>query len=222
MSDGDGILDGADDGRIDDYERTDGRSLGRGVEMLAADDTGVVLELRTTDFESTIMSHVGQEFDRLSIGAYIHGATAETARPEMPLKGVLVDIPAGKSATLSILSTELQTHSGYQVHPMPANVGDEAEGTATVAEVFVIDDNAYQQNAFYPQSAAGLGQSFVFRGQLKHQVIFYPLAYNPATGQMIHYSRIRVRVNFVDDLLARTASPAPRPWQLPTPSPCSL
>ena len=214
-SDGDGILDGDDDGRIARDENTSGRSLGKGVQVLAEDEDGITLELRTAGFSSRIVRHDGLEFDRLSIDDYIHGYTGETGKPEMPLKGILVDVPAGKSARLSIVGTELETRSGYQVYPVPQRAADDSARTARVDEVFAMDEAAYLKSRFYPHTAAELGEVFDFRGQRRRQVIFYPLAFNPATGQIVVYRRIRVRINFFENHLARLDARAPSPWQPP-------
>ena len=212
-SDGDGILDSDDDGRIPRDATGATRSLERAVTVIAEDDTGMTLQLDTSGFATRTITHDGLEFDRLRIDDYIHGTTGAIGKPEMPLKGILVDVPAGKSASLSILSTELQTRDGYQVYPVPAHVPD-SSGTR-LDELFAIDQAAYLQNRFYPRTAAALGEVFDFRSRRRQPVIFYPLAFNPATGQIVFYSRIRVRINFVDEQLARRGRPAVQPWQPP-------
>jgi hypothetical protein len=63
-TDGDGILDG------EDRERdTDGqggvRTLSPGIYILAADETGTTLELRTDSFDFTVVEAEGQEYERL-------------------------------------------------------------------------------------------------------------------------------------------------------------
>jgi hypothetical protein len=96
-TDGDGILDGED--RETDTDSQGGvRTLSPGVYILAADETGTTLELRTDSFDFTIFEAEGQEFERLKIPEYIHGFTHEVGKPELPLKGILLDIPEGNSA----------------------------------------------------------------------------------------------------------------------------
>ncbi|MBT8201845.1 MAG: hypothetical protein KJO87_00915, partial [Acidimicrobiia bacterium] len=218
-SDGDGIGDGIDDGRIarDDSEQL--QSVDRGVYVVAADDAGITVELRTEFFDSTVIRAGDREFERLHIAEYVHGATDAVGWPEMPLKGILVDLPADRAAGLTIVATEVATHAGYRVYPVPQNVAD-ASGER-VAEVFVIDEQAYGQDGFYPNTTAELGQTYRFRDQSKQQVIFYPLAFNPATGQMMLYTRIRVRISYGDGSLAAAGQDRlrPAPWKLPAAGP---
>ena len=93
---------------------------------------------------------------------------------------------------------------------------------AAVGENFVKDEAAYQQDAFYPQAVAQLGDLFVFRDQNKQQLVFYPFAFNPVTGELNHYKRIQVRIDYVDDLYARVKVPITDPWTVPVSAPADL
>ena len=91
-------------------------------------------------------------------------------KPELPLKGILVDIPEGNSATLTVLQTEDELHTGYQVYPVPENAVDDQAQLAHVGEIFAIDEAAYSVDSFYPETAAHLGEQYIFRGQHKQQI----------------------------------------------------
>jgi len=197
-TDGDGIPDVQEDGRIDHDTTTSTRTLTRGVEIISSDDTGITLELRTDAFDMEIVEHEGKAFERLRILDYIHGFTQAVGRPELPVKGVLVDLPEWKSATLQVKETEGQTLSGYWVYPVPEKAVHGEGDLAHVAEIFAMDEAAYSTDVLYPNEVARLGENYIFRGQQKLQVIFYPLAFNPKTKEVMHYTRIRVRVTYED------------------------
>ena len=231
-SDGDGILDGDEDGRIDRDGESQARTLTKGVQIMASDETGITLELRTDAFEMGIVENEGEAFQRLRILDYIHGFTDEVGKPELPVKGILLDLPEGKSATLTVKGTEGQTLSGYWVYPVPENALQGGGEMEHVGEIFAIDEAVYSTDAFYPDPAQGgiaqLGQTFMFRDQQKLLVLFYPLAFNPATWELMHYSRIRVRVDYeavpeesrADTSLMKAMAGAPgrmaRAWTPPT------
>ena len=153
---------------------------------------------------------------RLRIEEYIHGYTSEIGQPQMPLKGILIDIPEGMAASLSVLETEVQTYSGYQIFPVPQAVVEAAGATAAVGESFVFDEAAYSQDVFYPQDVAQLAAIYTFREQDKQQVLFYPLSFNAATGDLRFYTRIRVRIDYADNYLAKADTTAPIAWKVPT------
>jgi hypothetical protein len=135
----------------------------------------------------------------------------------MPLKGILIDIPEGMTGSLSIVETEVQSYSGYQIFPVPEAVVDANGATAAVGESFVFDEAAYARDAFYPQDVAQLAAIYTFREQDKQQVVFYPLSFNAVSGDLRFYTRIRVRIDYVQNHLAKADTIAPMAWQIPTP-----
>jgi hypothetical protein len=214
-SDGDGILDGLENRKIEHEQISGSKTLTPGVQILAEDQTGMILELHTDTFDTEVVFAGGQEFERLRIADYIHGHTREVGRPEVPLKGILLDIPADKTAALSLLGTEVDTYSGYQIFPVPEHVADDQGSVAGVGESFVWNQSAYALDDFYPADVARLGDVFVFRGQRKQQLLFYPLSFNPVSGQLRHYRKIRLRIDYEASTLAEADFAAPAPWQLP-------
>ena len=120
-TDGDGILDG-DEVKNQSYSESGRINTMPGVEIISADGTGVTIELSTTGFDFEEWMVGGQIYERLTIPEYINGHTTEEGYPLVPLKGILVDMPVGnKSAHMTVLSVETETHSGYQVYPAPGH-----------------------------------------------------------------------------------------------------
>ena len=190
-TDGDGIPDGAEKkspgyggGSVD---------LGESVQVISSDSTGMTLELLTRSFDTTPVQVGGQAFERLRVPGYVHGFTQEVGSPQVPLKGILLDIPPGKQGRVEVLDSASRVLAGYRVYPAPLS---RAGANRQVEEVFSWDEAAYQSNAYYPAVAAELSGEYVFRGQAKQRLIFYPLRFKPATGELLHSERIRVRVEF--------------------------
>jgi hypothetical protein len=184
------------------------QTLGKGLEIISSDDTGIILELRTGAFEATVVEHAGEAYDRLRIPEYIHGWAEEIGKPEMPVKGVILDIPEGKSAALQVLSVDSNTEESYWIYPVPERIGVDSGGVAEVQEVFAMDEDAYLRDAYYPDMVAGLGETFAYRGGVKQQVLFYPLSFNPKKGEMEFYTRIRVKVVYETAVAALSVSGA--------------
>ncbi|MFO7709640.1 MAG: C25 family cysteine peptidase [Desulfobacterales bacterium] len=192
-TDGDGVPDGQQSKR---QERSPPAGLPPepgGVVTLAADAGGVTLELASPLFDVSPVAVGGQAFERLRLPGTVHGYTLEAGRPQLPVKGMLLDVPAGKIATLELLDAASRSHAGYRIYPAPEHRAGE-EGRLT--EVFTWDQAAYEVDDFYPGPAAELSSAYLFRGESKQRLVFYPLQFNPATGELVHHERIRVRVNF--------------------------
>ena len=147
-SDGDVIIDGLEAWRLERREAEGSQMLGRGVEVMDRDETGVTLELRTEGFEVQTVVAGGGEFERLRIGEYIHGFTHEIGRPQLPLKGILLDVPAGMAARVSVLETEVRPHEGFMIYPVSRHAAAEQGDTAAPAEIFVIDEAFTSKTAF--------------------------------------------------------------------------
>ena len=144
--------------------------------MLASDSRGMTVELVTKSFDVTPVTAGGQAFERLRVPAYVHGFTLAAGLPQVPLKGILVDIPHGKQARVEVLDAAAgcsrATGSTPPLHQAGAN--------NQVAEVFSWDEAAYRENAYYPAVAAELSTEYVFRGQAQQRLILYPLRFKPA------------------------------------------
>jgi hypothetical protein len=191
---------------------TQAQTLGKGVEVISSDESGVTLELRTEAFDTAPVEAGGVTYQRVRVVDYIHGFTSEVGKPELPVKGVILDVPQGKRASLSVEGTESQSYSGYWIYPVPEKQVSSEGGMERVVERFKIDSGLYASNAFYPATVAQLGESYTFRGQQKVQVLFYPLSFNPGTKELVQYNRIRVRVDYegskVVAVAASLASPS--------------
>ena len=214
-TDGDGILDGQEDGRLPVREDNGSRSISRGVEVLAADESGMTLALNTSGFEAEVVTVDGQEFERLHIADYVHGYTSRVGAPQLPLKGLLIDVPEGKAARLSVIKNSAEPFEGYHIYPVPQAVSDTQDGMAAVGTAFVQDELAYDTDGLYPRDVALPGQNYIFRDQFKQQIIFYPMRFNPASGQLVLYRRIEIRIDFIDAHYAQLSPPVQMPWQPP-------
>ena len=211
-TDGDGIADG--DEAKDQINHSTGRTNTMpGVDIIEEDDTGITLELSTSGFDFEEWTAGGQVYERLTIPDYINGHTTVAGSPLLPLKGILIDLPMDKTASLTVLSIERQIHTGYQVYPVPTHALLE---NGDIREVFFYDQGAYQSDALYPGVIAELASNYFYRDTLKQKVVFYPVAFNPVSGELVLYKRIRIRIDFIDsDMTVAKASTNMKPWSPP-------
>jgi hypothetical protein len=116
-TDGDGVRDSQEE-----YVGSVTQGLTRGVEVIASDASGMTLELRTEDFESVVLDEGGVSYRRLRVPEYVHGYTEEVGKPELPVKGILIDLPSGKRGSLSVEAVESKELSDYSIYPVPEKV----------------------------------------------------------------------------------------------------
>ena len=138
----------------------------------------------------------GEAFERLRVAEYVHGYTRELGLPQLPVKGVLIDLPEGKQARLKVLETDSRVLSGYRVYPVPKY--ERAEDA--LKEAFQWDQAAYASSAYYPGPVAELSAEYMVRGQTKQRLLFYPLRFKAESGELLHCERIRVKIDYIDRL----------------------
>jgi len=177
--------------------------LGPGVTVIASDETGITLELDTEGIVSEKVQVGDTIYDRIRIPSYIHGYTHEPGKPELPVKGILLDLPEGASASLRVGQSDTKSYPWILVYPAPERVGDTREGMGRVSEVFALDQVTYATDAFYPGAVASLGETFTFRDERKLQLLFYPVSFNPVTRELLQYTKIRVRVDYEQQSLLK-------------------
>ena len=134
------------------------------MQVIASDSRGMTLELVTKSFDVTPVTAGGQAFERLRVPSYVHGFTLEAGLPQMPLKGILLDIPEGKQARVEVLDSTSRVLAGYRVYPAPVY---QAGANNQVVEVFSWDEAAYRETpitrrlrrSFPPSTCSGARRS---------------------------------------------------------------
>ncbi len=209
-TDGDGVPDGDEHGEGDRDDETDGdedKTDSDGVRIIEADGSGVTVELVTSRFEGDSLEVGGQRYQRISIPTYSHGFSSEAGLPQVPVKGVLVEVPEKRDFSVAVLESEEGEHSGYHLYPAPQyQAQGGAGGSRYLAEQFTLDEGSYSADHFYPGSPVELGYSGYHRDQRVVLLRFYPIQFNPAAGTVKLHKRIRVRVSFHGSAMAQLSS----------------
>jgi hypothetical protein len=211
-TDGDGVPDGLErengesDGKTDG-EEGEGKTEGDGVRIIESDATGITVELLTSGFASEAEIVEGREYQRISIPSYPHGLSSEVGSPQVPVKGVLLEVPEKRDLRVKVLDSEEETYVGYTFYPSPdyqAQGG--GKGSRYLAEQFIRNGDAYSADRQYPGPLAEVGYSGYLRDQRVVQLRFYPIQFNPVTGKVKLHKKIRVRVNFHSPAMAEGSS----------------
>jgi hypothetical protein len=199
-TDGDGISDGEDrqptgpTGPLP-QPRGDDHGARGGFRIVQSDDSGMVIELATSDFSAKSELVSGTSYQKISLRDYFHGWTEEVGSPQLPLKGLFIDLPEDASPRLEIETVESTDFKGYRVYPTPQSAVSEEDSTRLRAK-FSVNQKAYRKNAFYPSAAVELGETARFRHQKKAQIKFFPVQFNPATGVLKLNRVVRVKVTY--------------------------
>jgi hypothetical protein len=181
-----------------------------GLKLLFSDDQAIVLELTVTDFEVETIAHEGRTYQRIIIPTMFQ--THVPGEPQVPLRGTMVGLPSLSGLSVEIIDSDYETLAGsYRLYPTPrlSVIGDDV-AEADAEGIFALDQALYATDALYPGQPVKVGEPGMMRDQPVASVQFYPVQYNPVSGEVRLYRRILARITWDTSLLAtetRLASP---------------
>ncbi len=186
------------------------------INVLESNFEQVVFDVQIFGMWSEEVTTKGGVFNQLSIPEC--GITNVIGEPNLPVLRKMIQIPYGAEVEVEVISSEFEEKSLEELGilnriipiqpPIP-----KIEGAWEAAE-FVIHEEAYQRDSFYPTELTKKGEIGIIRGHRFVTVEISPVSYNPVMGKLKLYSHIRVQVNLrgsdrvqTEDMLYRYASP---------------
>ncbi|MEA3445194.1 MAG: C25 family cysteine peptidase [Bacteroidota bacterium] len=117
----------------------------------------------------------------------------QVGKPALPCRNDFIAVPRGANAKIIIAESEYVEYSGYMIHPVLEPAMD-FEGAPEPE--FVIDQKTYQSNSFYPKNIVEVVAAQKWRGIPLNLIQIRPVQFNPVTGIIRLYSKIKYRVEF--------------------------
>ncbi|MBI5407058.1 MAG: hypothetical protein HZA18_05120 [Nitrospirae bacterium] len=137
--------------------------------LIRSDETGLVVELLIPSYRVVQEGEGQSAFDKIEVMDY--GTLRRQGSPDVPMRGTLIAIPDSGDISLTITAGEYESR-WLRMGP------------------------ALHENTFYPGPLAAKGFTGYMRDQRVMQILFYPVQYNPVTGEARIYKKIRVAVDF--------------------------
>jgi len=164
------------------------------LKVVTSDSEGVILDLRVPRPDIQEVWEEGTLYHKIAIPGFI--PTTDVGSPQLLQHGVLLGIPEEASPTIEILKAKSTILSGYNIHSAPKPVVIEDGENRSLGFEFALDKKIYSFNDFTPSSIAKIDFTGFMRGQKVMRVVFFPFQFNPVTGELRYYSKIRVKINF--------------------------
>ncbi len=125
------------------------------------------------------------------IGVEEMGFTSEVGTPLLPVLTRLVAVGPTEGVTVDVITARRE--SFFDVNLIPAQ--PPMDRSATELPPFAFDHAAYAVDAFYPASHVALGDPVIVHGKRFVPVHFYPVRYNPGTGELrvLHAATLAIR-----------------------------
>ena len=119
--------------------------------------------------------------------------------PRLPCKTLVFEIPYAIVPAVDIIEEEsVSLGKGFDI--LPAQPDSEDEWPAPDPEAgsagLVRDTELYATDAFYPEGPVVLSEAGYLRERRVIQVKVFPVRYNPVTGELLAFSRLRFRIKY--------------------------
>lgn len=122
------------------------------------------------------------------------GFSQEFGKPNVPVKTSLIAIPEGRNISVTLIDSQYQEFPGYYLYPAQLRIN--APGVPQ--NKFNIDRVTYSQNTYYPAEILPNPTVQTMKGQKLGILKVFPVQFNPAQKTIRIYSKITIRVDFVD------------------------
>jgi hypothetical protein len=158
--------------------------------ILSSDMSGITLEYDFKGFGVSNRIHNGITFNYIHIKDF--SKMGEVGKPALPAHNDAIML-TGDGFTINILDTSFTEYHGYNIFPALEPASDEA---GSPEPSFVMDNTVYSTNAFFPSSLVVLKEKQKIRGVDIGLFQIRPVQFNPVTGIIRVYSKIKYRIEF--------------------------
>jgi len=171
--------------------------------LLSSDAEGVSLELLTPTYEVSDVLVEGQSFHAVRVPGY--GTTLEIGRPQLPVRALLLGVPAEAHLSLDVtVLEEGRPARGLQVRPafsplplLATGAADSSVPSRGLEEGAPVEDEAVGPGLeLYPDQIAQVTDDAIMRGQRIVRLELHPLQLDTRRDELLHHRRVRVKLHF--------------------------
>jgi len=136
--------------------------------------------------------------------------TGKTGEPTLPYNAIKLILPPGEIAkTIEFIGEEeIQIPGYFKIYPSQASRPLSDNGPAN----FIIKEEVYNKNAAYPSSSTGELLTEYMNGYAIGLSSFTPLKYNPSTGTISYYKKVKIKITTAPDPISTKALQNISPW----------
>ena len=150
---------------------------------------GMRISYELGQFSLNQLNYRGEEMSEISISGIVLPNTAGS--PNIPAESRMIAIPTGATATLNVVSYDMEVIKNVNIAPA-LRIQAETEEPDTD---YKKDMKVYSKDAFYPANPFEIGSSYI-RGVDAVTVTITPFQYNPVTKDLIVYSNVELSLTY--------------------------
>ena len=174
------------------YRLNLGADDGLQVELISADASKVRVEIRIPEIVVEDKLVEGKTYQLITIPG--GGWLTEVGNPQLPLVCRFVALPPTSGIRMEVVEEEKEILSGnFLVYPFqkPPTRDDNPE-----PEEFQLNEEIYSQDRVLPGNLVEKGEICILRDLRLAPIKFFPVQFNPKTGEITVYKRMVVDIHF--------------------------
>lgn len=163
-----------------------------GVKVLSSSTNGIDLNVIVPGVEILTEKLEKGKFAVLKLGDY--GFTTELGKPQIPVITKLIEVPIGARVEAKVISyKEGSMFITSRVKPVQPPVPKVPNPQVQ----FTMDNQFYSTDTFYPNKIVEVHNAGIIRGHRLVLLSIYPIAYNPARGEIKYFTNLNIQVKFI-------------------------
>jgi hypothetical protein len=174
------------------YELTLGQGEEVEVTLLSSDQSGVKVEINIPKILIEDRTAEGETYQVITLPG--GGILTHVGEPQVPLVCRFVALPPTSGVRVDVIEEEMEVLSEtFRLYPFqePAIRSGDQE-----PREFKLDEVIYSQNKPFPGKIVEAGEISILRDLRLAPIIFYPVQFNPQTGEVTVYKKIVVEIKF--------------------------
>lgn len=160
---------------------------GNSMKVLSSSESSLLLELDVNSYAKNAVSIDGKEY--FAITASEAHSMLKEGHPDLPEYAYSIVIPQTSACNVRVMEAEYEDIS----LPVAPSKGSLISTTESAPYTF---SEVYEKDAFYPSKLASTDAPFLMRDVRGSVVRLHPFQYNPVTGTMRVYKKMKVEVSF--------------------------
>ena len=144
------------------------------------------------DFWTESLVKNNMNFQRLHIQG--GGHTADYGLPELPVMSFYVAVPQGAEVELTYTTSDYSEMNSFEIYPAQP---PQPETGGYDDPPFVMDNEFYSSDSFYPDQLLQTGSMIDIRGLQILPISIYPYSYNSATKIIRKYNIFDINIKFI-------------------------
>lgn len=179
---------------------------GRAIKLAGTGGHNIALEVNLSGLEISEVATKNGSYLQLSVSGY--GYNTEFGHPKLPVISEWVEIPQGAKveAVLEVIASESFNlkDKGFDKKIMPVQLPVPKMPGAEEKVPFSIDQAVYSNNEFYGKAKVTVSEPIQMRGHRAVLISFWPVAYNPVTGDIKIVTQAKISLRLSGSDIAQT------------------